>query len=200
MDPAKHKSKNVLNLADPRIRRTVDFLDEALTALLLRRSYDTIRVGDIARKAGVGRATFYAHFGEKDELLQMQIEQVISRLVMVDASLPWVVDATRLFAHLREYPQIYHSLANGHTGLSVLKMAQMVLEQRILAAAGNANSLPTGLHARFVAASLFVLIEWWSENGLQQSPEEMQTSLTKLIRSQTVSATLDRNLARATQS
>jgi AcrR family transcriptional regulator len=51
--------------ADPTIRRQV----VAAARQLLRRDPEA-RIGDIARKAGVSRATFYRHFGSRGALLE----------------------------------------------------------------------------------------------------------------------------------
>jgi AcrR family transcriptional regulator len=54
---------------DRRVQRTKCRLKDALLALIRQRGYERITVHDIARKAEVGRSTFYSHFDSKDELL-----------------------------------------------------------------------------------------------------------------------------------
>lgn len=54
---------------DPRVKRTRKLLQEALRELLFERSFAAISVGDITDRATVNRATFYAHYGDKHELL-----------------------------------------------------------------------------------------------------------------------------------
>jgi AcrR family transcriptional regulator len=53
---------------DPRVRRTHELLQEALIELAAERGFDAITVGDIARRAGVNRATFYRHYQDKYDL------------------------------------------------------------------------------------------------------------------------------------
>lgn len=53
---------------DPRVRRTRKLLEDALRGLLHERGYGDISVGDIADRATVNRATFYAHFEDKRDL------------------------------------------------------------------------------------------------------------------------------------
>jgi AcrR family transcriptional regulator len=43
-------------------------LQEALIELAAERGFDAIAVGDIARRAGVNRATFYRHYQDKYDL------------------------------------------------------------------------------------------------------------------------------------
>ena len=53
---------------DPRVRRTRKLLEDAFHALRAERPYGQISVGDIAERATVNRATFYAHFEDRDHL------------------------------------------------------------------------------------------------------------------------------------
>src|SRR3954469_23951916 len=54
---------------DRRVRRTRRLLREALLALVLEKGYEAVTVQDVLDRADVGRATFYAHFRDKDDLL-----------------------------------------------------------------------------------------------------------------------------------
>lgn len=55
---------------DPRVVRTRDSIQSALKDLLMERRFDEITVQDITKRAGVNRATFYAHFYDKYDLLE----------------------------------------------------------------------------------------------------------------------------------
>lgn len=53
---------------DPRVRRTRKLIEDAFRALLVERPYADISVGDVVDRATVHRATFYAHFQNKEHL------------------------------------------------------------------------------------------------------------------------------------
>jgi AcrR family transcriptional regulator len=72
---------NVVEALDPRVRRTRRSLQEALAALLERADFENISVQDIAEKADVNRATFYAHYGDKYALLESLVETRFERLI-----------------------------------------------------------------------------------------------------------------------
>ncbi len=55
---------------DPRAQRTRTLLQKALGELLTERSLASVTIADITRRATVNRATFYAHFRDKDDLLE----------------------------------------------------------------------------------------------------------------------------------
>ena len=55
---------------DPRVSRTCRALQSAFIELMLTRGYKTVAVGDIVRRANVGRSTFYLHYAGKEALLR----------------------------------------------------------------------------------------------------------------------------------
>ena len=59
---------------DRRIQRTQQMLREALMSLIQQKGFESLSVQDIIDRANVGRATFYAHFDSKEDLLASGIE------------------------------------------------------------------------------------------------------------------------------
>ena len=71
--------------SDPRVKRTRELIQRAFLELLQERGFEAIRVQDIAERATINRATFYAHFEDKyalfDALLhEMFLHEVSERL------------------------------------------------------------------------------------------------------------------------
>jgi AcrR family transcriptional regulator len=67
--------------ADPRVTRTRKLIRDSLISLLAEKSFESISVQDIAERATINRATFYAHFTDKFALLDALIrEDVAARL------------------------------------------------------------------------------------------------------------------------
>ncbi len=60
---------------DPRVKRTRLLLEQAFMALIEEKGFQAVTVQDIAGRAGVNRATFYAHFPDKYALLDHLIRQ-----------------------------------------------------------------------------------------------------------------------------
>lgn len=76
---------------DLRKQRTLKLLRESLFDLMKRMPYDKITVVDICAGAMVRRATFYHHFGCKDDLLRHMVSEqrsAIDAAVDPDGSLP----------------------------------------------------------------------------------------------------------------
>lgn len=51
---------------------------ESALKLFAERGYDAVRVEDLARAAGVSRATFYNHFSEREEILGALFERLLA--------------------------------------------------------------------------------------------------------------------------
>lgn len=58
---------------DPRVIRTRQLLQNAFRSLTLEKDFKKITVRDITERASVNRATFYAHFTDKYEMLDSMI-------------------------------------------------------------------------------------------------------------------------------
>jgi AcrR family transcriptional regulator len=58
---------------DPRVTRTRQLISEAFKALLSEKKFHDISIQDIASRATVNRATFYAHFDDKYALLDQTV-------------------------------------------------------------------------------------------------------------------------------
>ena len=61
---------------DPRVKRTRNLILRSFEGLLAEKGFETISVQDVTDKAEVNRATFYAHFHDKYELLDYSISQM----------------------------------------------------------------------------------------------------------------------------
>ena len=69
------QTEKAIARVDPRVRRTRLLLQQALTELMAEKSFRSITVQDIAERATVNRVTFYAHFADKDALLEYTMRE-----------------------------------------------------------------------------------------------------------------------------
>lgn len=60
---------------DPRVRRTRQLLEKAFSELIHEKDFQSISIQDITVRAGINRATFYAHFPDKYTLFEHKIRQ-----------------------------------------------------------------------------------------------------------------------------
>src|SRR5258708_5830180 len=57
------------NMEDRRVQRTRQLLERALLELIEEHTYESITVQQITDRANMGRATFYLHYPDKEQLL-----------------------------------------------------------------------------------------------------------------------------------
>ncbi len=169
---------------DARVVRTRGRIDAALVHLLHRRPYGDIRVSDITRRAGVGRATFYAHYTDKDDLLRSQFERIVAPMVITSLDDRTRVDATPLFAHIRSAPHLYKALMGRNAG-SAPRVLRDCFETRtrevLLLGSQPEPVLQTVAVCRFVASTLLVITECWLERGGREAPQQLQGLFAKLV-------------------
>lgn len=139
--------------ADPRATRTRKLIQQALEELLGQKSFPSISIGDITERATVNRSTFYAHFQDKDDLLEQMVRERCRAVLCV-----------ALLEHRQPTPEIWRSLIEG-----VLKcFAQMPKQCSYAARQWN------GLVANAMQEELKALLsEWLAE--VHPSPPVRQT-------------------------
>ena len=65
---------------DRRQRKTREAIFKAFIALLSKKHFNQITVGEVIERADIGRATFYAHFETKDFLLKALCEELFCHI------------------------------------------------------------------------------------------------------------------------
>ena len=174
---------------DLRIIRTRRQIDAAFVEIIHHRAYGNIRVSDIAKKAGVGRATFYAHYISKDDLLRSQFQRIVAPMIAIrnDDLCP---DATTLFAHMKSSPRIYRALMSGRETGNAPRVLRECFEDAMWQPLAH-HAVPEGdplnsrvqatMVKRFLGASLLAVIESWLEQGAPGSPQEVQRVFRRLV-------------------
>lgn len=174
---------------DARARRTREQLSWALVDLIREKDYDAISVQDIADRAHVGRSTFYAHFGDKDDMF-VQHSVAFNRalgqhLAWDEASKSWRFPIRGLFTHVREFRFLYDALVKSRNLDRILKMGQNVMgetfETRIAARGRDASDMPAPILAQHIAATIVNLLTWWMDRHCPHSPDKMDAHFHRLI-------------------
>jgi len=190
-DNRENDRENRANLKqDRRAVQTRRQLDAAFVDLLHRRAYGNIRVSDITRKAGVGRATFYAHYSSKDDLLRSQFNRTVAPMLALKPQDPCPLDASALLAHVQAMPRIYKALmgpAAGGAPRILLECFEQRIEESLALRAKLFRDIPASLNlyqavtTRFVASSLFTVMECFVETSAPESPQALQAIFSGLV-------------------
>jgi AcrR family transcriptional regulator len=175
---------------DRRSKRTRRALGEALVTLMLEKRYDTIKVQEIIDRANVGRSTFYAHFLDKEDLLQHQAAETVDHLsILMDRAggSNRIIPSLELLHHLRERHDLYRALERGRAIETVLKTMQAHLslhvEARLARALppGQAPAVPLPVVAQHVAGALLTLFQWWLDRDMPEPPEQIEEYFVRLV-------------------
>jgi len=165
-------------------------LGEALVSLMLEKRYDALTVQEIIDRANVGRSTFYAHFLDKEDLLQNEVAELVSRLAGHMDQRPGgnhLIPSLELLQHLRESHSLYRALVRGRAIEPVLKTMQthlsMHVESRLasLMPVGRESVVPLPAVAQHVAGSLLTLFQWWLDRDMPESPEQLDDYFLQLV-------------------
>ena len=168
--------------SDRRSQRTRALLGDALVALMMEKRYDDITIQDLLDRANVGRTTFYAHFHDKDDLLQSGFERVVAQLgqgtVDTRASAEQLLPSLELLRHIQAHRFLYLAMFRSQAIAFIVKNIQGQfsewVEQRLAMLVGVGElSVPLPVLANFVAGTFLTLVQWWMDSKTNYSPEQI---------------------------
>src|SRR5690606_24280240 len=89
------KERRRSSLTDQRIVRTRAALAQAVIAIAAERDFGEVTIAEIAERAGIGYATFFRHYRDKEELLADVADSLVSELLLVIVPTLMVDDTAR---------------------------------------------------------------------------------------------------------
>jgi AcrR family transcriptional regulator len=179
---------------DRRVKRTRQMLHQALLSLIEERGYDSLSIQDITERANIGRATFYVHYQDKEQLLLDSVNEVMEDLDAHYQSISAIEIFVKrqtfsvvLFQHVLEHAALYRALLSERGAALITtrlqrEMAARLKQQAIEPLLALATvKLPADLLAEHCAASLWSLVSWWLRNDFPKPIEEMGQIFWQLI-------------------
>ena len=163
------------------MRRTRRLLSGALLELVLEKGYDRVTVQDVLDRADVGRATFYAHFRDKDDLFASGFEQLWESLRRHLASVARRSQArpdppaggfglaAALFDHAARHRQLYRALVGGRGGPPMAEHAReqlaALLREHLAEGVpdGVTPPVPLEVTVRYLVSAFLGVLTWWLE-------------------------------------
>ena len=178
---------------DRRVQRTRKLLRESMMALILEEGYDAISIQDITDKANLGRATFYLHFKDKDDLLLDVMDQLMADFFDQVPQLSqeqWRLEDEKalgkLFDFAADHYDLYRILIIGSGGITASRQLQKKIAENILTCinedivASNLQPLVDPVFiANHFAGSLLATIYWWLDSDLPYSVGDMAAMFQK---------------------
>jgi AcrR family transcriptional regulator len=181
---------------DPRVRRSRLALEAALLELIAERDLSQVSVGDLTKRAGVNRSTFYDHYNGVHDLAAAACTSMFDELITAASSLalrgeppgyPAGDPLANVFAHVGQHARLYRALLGAEGSAQVINhllermtdTAHANLEQ---ARAGHpASTGDPGIledsQAVFIAGAVLATLIDWVRRGCAASPEQMAAIL-----------------------
>jgi AcrR family transcriptional regulator len=177
---------------DPRIRRTRQLLQGALSTLLQSKNFEEISVQDITEAATVNRATFYDHYNDKFALLDAMVAGGFHKLlhereVQFDGTCP--AAATAIIRATCDYLTVIrenHPGCDGRTAFEPLSDAAIIgAIRRVLMGPlgqnGIAGSPLSQIAASGAAWAIYGAARQWSLTPDRASAEQVVPQILELV-------------------
>ncbi|MFE7131374.1 TetR/AcrR family transcriptional regulator [Streptomyces sp. NPDC057638] len=163
-----------MNLDDPRAQRTRARLRAAILELTVAKDPAAITMTEVARHAGVNRATVYQHFPDVNALVTDAMEDAVTHVTRAAALCP--VDAPRdtvpapldaLFRHVSDGAALYRRMlgTQGSTLFTTRLRERLTGELTTSFREGRRppgfEDVPVELHAAYLAGALMGVLTTW---------------------------------------
>ena len=166
-----------------RVARTKAAIEDAFVQLVLEHGYERVAVEDISDRADLARATFYAHYPNKEAVLlsvfNRLVEDLMERISYQDG--PWNAvrrDAVQTaFRHAADQPDLYRAcMSDARTRQAYLSILSRYAEQNFrdrLSALGKQPRVPVPVMARAFVGAQVGILEAWLAGELDGDAEQL---------------------------
>lgn len=201
--PTKH------NKIDRRIQRTRQALQTALLELTKEKEYDDVSVEEITERANVGRATFYLHYTDKEDLLLQYFSEMANDMVQLVSQIPFsewlpsfedskgnsnqdeaLLPLVMVFQHIYEYSDFYRVLLKSENSSRVVERIRTISSENIVRFAQTKMQndpipvlyeVPIEFFASFFSGALLSIVVWWLEEDMKHSPDDVARMFRRLF-------------------
>lgn len=171
---------------DRRVERTQQLLEAALLALIKEKEFDAISVQEIIDRANVGRATFYSHYDNKEDLLESGFDGLLETLrerQREGRSRELFSFSHHLLAHAHEHRDIFPAMVSKRGGAFIQHLLRQLLLKVVredVKALPAQSEMPEEAIVQFIAGGLFGLMMWWLSGKMRMSVEQMDETFRRL--------------------
>lgn len=172
---------------DKRKNRTQKLIKETFSDLIIEKRYSDITIQDILDKAEIGRATFYAHFKSKEEVLNCICTDIFDHITSALLSAERHHDfshhsdfrhhVNHMLCHFAEDKDVLKGIlaSEGHdVFLEDLKRHLFIFIEDELMPECTGEVIPLPLLKNHLVTSLMEAVLWWiTENDCTETPERI---------------------------
>jgi AcrR family transcriptional regulator len=170
---------------DRRVQRTRQLLQDALIAMMVEKGYEATTVQDIIDRANVGRATFYAHFADKETLLTSRLEDLRSLLMERQRQASGLGFGLAMLEHAHGHLPLYRAIVGRESGAFVLQRIHRTIAELVgvdLKAVGFTGTAERRtLVVEYIAGAFMAVLTWWLDHGAELAPQEVDEIFRRLV-------------------
>lgn len=183
-----------MNLDDPRARRSRAQLRTAILELTATKDPAAITMAEIARHAGVHRATVYQHFPDVNALLTEAMEDTVTRVARAAALCPRSMPRHEvppplldLFQHVQRNAALYRRMLGPHGSARFATHLRERVTEALVAAfregrrPAGFDDVPRDVHAAYLAGALIGVITTWTAQDAVPSASAMAHAFWRLF-------------------
>lgn len=182
---------------DLRVIKTKELIRRAFLELILDKGYEAITIQDIAERSMTNRNTFYLHYSDKKDLLEIVTDEVLNALTLKLAVV--IADETDqlrmsqaiiriVFEHVLEHADFCKAMLGKHEVPRFHdKMKQIIhnIFHQVVFRIHSQSPVSQGVPNDFLEnclSSLYIgTIVWWVEHDYHYSAEQMIAIMSEVI-------------------
>lgn len=166
---------------DRRVLRTKKLITDAFLNLLMEKKYNDITIQEITDTANVGRATFYLHYGSKEECLMQMLTLGFDSLVneiegtLNDADRDFISIVEQIFIHNANHRKLYLALWSDAQSVNILTDVQNYIRTKMLLNVPAPEGFNPVIHqaiATYLTGALLTMLMWWLQEEQSLPPRE----------------------------
>ncbi|MBM7689688.1 TetR family transcriptional regulator [Enterococcus ureilyticus] len=183
---------------DLRVKRTHKMIIEAFFLLVEEKGYDSITIQDIADEAMINRATFYAHFKDKQDLYEQIFDFAVDAFTSVIDTEQIIVSnrikvkqieflLTHIYVNIQKNKNFFLTIMDGSSNeLLRKKLADIIYEKYAdifskLKITENDIEVPIDFIIEYMTSIFIGTLHWWITSDTDMSPNHLARLVIKLV-------------------
>ncbi|WP_010621212.1 TetR/AcrR family transcriptional regulator [Paucilactobacillus suebicus] len=183
---------------DLRVVRTRKMIFDAFVRLVNEYGIDRITVQQIADEAMINRATFYAHFRDKQDLYDQIFDTVMQSFEIFTKADIFVGDnelhlatlektLTEVFENLEQQKELFYLICDGSKRVELMQRLQQMLSDTTsefltnLKIEQNGKVVPNEFIFSYITSTLMGTLNWWLKEDKEFRPDHLAHFMIQLI-------------------
>lgn len=188
---------------DRRVQRTRNALQNAYLRLMKNYKEDEITVSMITDEADINRATFYAHFSNKEDFLEEMLFELLTSFenaILQAFNHKSKINVAKLtptteviFQYIDDNRQAFYALSEGHRDFEkrLEKLFHYIFTERInIETKSPMGEINYDVFIHYQTKATLSLLQYWIQSNFSYSKEYMMNQLTLLSNAQIASLEL----------